>query len=106
MFKPLFTGQLLRLAAPRPEDSDIFAAWSNDADYLRLLDDDPIRPLTSDNYSSFGGAITDHYFHLRTLADDTLIGFVVLFNVKWPGGSSDMAIGIGESAYRGKGYGS
>lgn len=73
---------------------------------MRQLDDDPIRPQSPDNFGQFGGAVYDHYFHLRTVADDVLIGFVVLFNLKWPGGSADLAIGIGEAAYRGKGYGS
>lgn len=106
MFSPLFVGKLVRLTSSTVEDRETFAAWSRDADYMRMLDDDPIRPQSPDNFGSFGGAVYDHYFHLRTLADDTLIGFVVLFNLKWPGASADMAIGIGEPAYRGKGYGS
>lgn len=106
MFSPLFLGKLVRLAASSAEDREIFAAWSRDADYMRMLDDDPIRPQSPENFSNFGGAVNDHYFHLRTLDDDVLIGFVVLFNLKWPAGAADMAIGIGDPAYRGKGYGS
>jgi RimJ/RimL family protein N-acetyltransferase len=107
MFNPIFTSARLRLAAPLPADQTEFARWSQDADYLRLLDDDPIRPLSE---AAFGHFATpnpnDYYFHLRTLENDVLIGFVVLHGLKWPGGSALLAIGIGDAAYRGKGYGS
>jgi RimJ/RimL family protein N-acetyltransferase len=107
MFDPLFTSARLRLAAPLPADQADFARWSQDADYLRLLDDDPIRPLAEAAFGSFANPNdSDSYFHLRTLEADTLIGFVVLHGIKWPGGSALLAMGIGEPTYRGKGYGS
>ena len=105
MFKPLFTGTFVRLAAPAVEDSDLFAKWSQNDAYLRLLDDDPVRPQSPAQFAHFADS-SGHYFHLRTLQDDRLIGFVVLFNVKWSNQSAEMAIGIGEPAYWGKGYGS
>lgn len=107
MFNPIFTGQRVRLAAPQPEDAALFAAWSTDDDYLRLLDDDPIRPLPVGQYD-FGSKLEpdDYYFHLRTCQDDTLIGFVALFNLKWRNQSAELAIAIGDPAYRGQGYGS
>ncbi len=106
MFKPLFTGRLLRLAAAQPADQEAFAAWSQDEDYMRLLDDDPVRPLAPSAFGYFGESKSgDYYFHLRTLADDQLIGFVVLFNFKWSSQAAQLAIGIGRAEYRGKGYG-
>ena len=107
IFNPIFKGQVLRLAAPLAEDQAIFASWTQDDDYLRMLDDDPIRPESLANYASFADAPDDKsfYFHLRTLRDDTLIGFVVLFNLKWGNQSAEMAIGIGDKSYRGKGFG-
>jgi RimJ/RimL family protein N-acetyltransferase len=107
LFAPIFKGKLVRLAAPQPEDSEYFAAWSQDDEYMRLLDDDPVRPMAPANFVDFGTPNPSaYYFHLRTLADDTLIGFVVLFNIKWSNQSAEMAIGIGVPEYRGKGYGS
>jgi RimJ/RimL family protein N-acetyltransferase len=107
LFAPLFKGKLVRLAAPLPEDSEHFANWSQDDVYLRLLDDDPIRPLNAAHFAHFASpGSSDYYFHLRTLADDTLIGFVVLFNIKWSNQSAELAIGIGLPEYRDKGYGS
>lgn len=103
MFKPLFRGRLVRLAAPLPEDGSILALWTNDDLYLRQLDDDPVKPLPP-KLHQYGE--NDVYFHLRTLADERLIGFVSLFNIKWASQTAEMAMAIGDSAYRGKGYGS
>ncbi len=107
MFQPLFTGKRVRLASPTSEDQAIFAAWTQQDDYLRHLDDDPVRPLSASAYNSFGEpqGKGSYYFHLRTLAEDKLIGFVVLFGIKWSNQTAEMAIGIGEAEYRGKGYG-
>lgn len=107
MFSPLFTGQLLRLAAARSEDQEALASWSTDDIYLRMLDDDPIRPQTAAAYHSASNPDGQNsvYFHLRTLKDDVFIGFVVLHSIKWASQSAELAIGIGLPEYRGKGYG-
>ena len=107
LLNPIFSGALVRLAAPQPEDGEAFARWSQDDEYMRLLDDDPVRPLSLANFVDFATPNpSDYYFHLRTLADDKLIGFVVLFSIKWSNQTAQMAIGIGAREYRGKGYGS
>jgi RimJ/RimL family protein N-acetyltransferase len=107
MFDPIFTGQHCRLASPMADDAETFALWTQDDNYMRMLDDDPVRPEAPINYASFGDASdkNSYYFHLRTLSEDILIGFVVLFNFKWGNQSAEMAIGIGDTSYRGKGYG-
>jgi RimJ/RimL family protein N-acetyltransferase len=106
MFPKLFKGQLLRLAAAEAADQAVFASWSQDDEYMRLLDDDPVRPVSAAFFSSFTESKADsYYFHLRTLAEDQLIGFVVLFNLKWSNQTAQLAIGIGQPEFRGKGYG-
>ena len=108
MFTPIFRGERVRLAAPLPEDAEVFARWTQDDLYLRLLDDDPVRPEAPSRFDAFAtghDAATSTYFHLRTLDDDRLIGFVVLFNIKWRNQSAEMAIGIGDRMDWGKGYG-
>lgn len=105
MFNPIFSGKLIRLAATLPEDAETVALWSRDDEYLRNLDDDPVRPFGPDP-GNYGGGRDDHYFHVRTLQEDTLIGFVALFNLKWRNQTTELAIGIGDPAYRGRGYGS
>lgn len=105
LFPPIFTGRLVRLSAPLPEDGALLAAWSHDDQYARLLDDDPVRPQAPGEFTTGPGG--DHYyFHVRTLQDDTLIGFVALFNLKWRNQTAELAIGIGDPALRGRGYGS
>ncbi|HEU4324939.1 MAG TPA: GNAT family protein [Roseiflexaceae bacterium] len=108
--RDLFRGTLVRLAARRPEDLEAFARWSEDSVYRRLVDTDPARPFSPEDVAAGpdGGAssATSASFRLRTLDDDTLIGFVALFNIEWTHGSAMLAIGIGESVYRGQGYGS
>jgi len=107
MFSPLFRGQLLRLAPATTEDQQTLAAWSLDDQYLRMLDDDPVRPQNASAYQSTTewDPQSSAYFHLRTLSDDIFIGFVALFSIKWASQTCDMAIGIGDPEYRGKGYG-
>ena len=104
MFNPIFTGKLIRLAAPLPEDAETLAVWTRDDGYMRDVDDDPVRPHAPDPGSLGKG--DDFYFHVRTRQDDTLIGFVALFNLKWRNQTAELAIGIGDPLYRGRGYGS
>jgi RimJ/RimL family protein N-acetyltransferase len=108
-FKPLFNGQLVRLAASQTDDAEHFARWSQNDDYLRMLDNDPAKPLSPDAYSqweqSFWNAPNTFAFRLRTLADDQLIGLVVLGDVQWMHGTAMLGIAIGDPAYWDKGYG-
>jgi RimJ/RimL family protein N-acetyltransferase len=106
----LFVGKLLRLAPILPDDTTTFAKWTENDAYLRMLDDDPARPLSPEAFAQFEGGFINapniFAFRLRTLADDKLIGFVVLGDIKWPNQTALLGIGIGDPAYWGKGYGS
>ena len=104
-FQPIFEGKRVRLASPEPEDDAIVASWTRDDVYMRNLDDDPVVPLSVDRLRQ-RPQHGDYGFHVRTLVDDTLIGFVALFNISGRNQTGEMAIGIGNPAYRGKGYGS
>ena len=103
----LFTGKLVRLAAPGEDEKAAFARWSADPDYLRHLDDDPARPMAAEHVTLPRKEDAGHSFEfrIRTLAENRLIGFVALFNLKWNNGACTLAIGIGEPDFRGKGYG-
>lgn len=109
-FKPLFTGTLVRLAAPTPDDHRHFARWSENDQYLRIMDNDPARPLSPEAHAaweqSFLSAPNMFLFRLRMLADDTLIGLVGLADVQWTNQTAMLGIAIGDPAYWGKGYGS
>lgn len=107
----LFTGSLVRLAAPNPDtDPPFYAVWSRDSEYLRFLDTDPARPHPASRYQhaieenldrpySFG-------FAVRTLEAERLIGFVALWIWSWPDANAGVGIGMGDPDYRGRGYGS
>jgi len=110
MITDLYRGRLVRLAAQDPQrDAETMAGWSFDSEYLRLLDSDPARPRTAKGWQADaerraqrGNQFT---FDIRTLEDDRLIGFVGLRVLSWTSGEGGIGIGIGEAAYRGRGYG-
>lgn len=105
----LFAGKLVRLVAPAEEDAALLSRWTEDAEYLRALDSDYARPVSA---QEIAGRLNPEQrdpnwleFHLRTLEDDRFIGFVALHSIEWNNGAAMLSIGIGEPAYRGKGYG-
>lgn len=106
----LFTGQLVRLAAPQPDDHETFARFSQNDAYLRLADDDPARPHSTESYAAwetpFLQSPDTYFFRIRTLVDDVLIGSVVLGGIKWSYQAATLGIVIGDPACWGKGYGS
>ncbi|MSP13999.1 MAG: N-acetyltransferase [Chloroflexi bacterium] len=105
----LFRGKLVRLAAPSAADGEAFARWSQDPEYLRHLDTDFAQPFSGENWGDRerapGGESRSFTFRLRSIKDDTLIGFVALHSIEWNNQSTLMAIGIGDPTYRGQGYG-
>lgn len=109
-FGPLFNGQLLRLAAPRPDDHVAFAGWSEQDGYLRSFDNDPARPLSAEAHAEWERPLLQapngYLFRLRTLADDRLIGIGALGDVQWVHRTAMLGLAIGDPAYWGRGYGS
>jgi RimJ/RimL family protein N-acetyltransferase len=94
----LFKGNLVKLTSVRPEDAAIMATWEENSDYLRNLDTDIAYPhsvaeLEEDKERSHNSA----YFRLRTIEDDTLIGFVVIHSIEWNNRVGSLAIGIGDT---------
>jgi RimJ/RimL family protein N-acetyltransferase len=106
----LFTGKLVRLSAMQTEDYKLLTRWHNEAEYLRLLDDDPAMPLSLAAVTQQETGRRDRHegrrfeFTFRTIADNTMIGFGGL-GVDWNHRNAWIGIGIGEPAYRSKGYG-
>jgi RimJ/RimL family protein N-acetyltransferase len=105
----LFLGRLVRLAAPSREDAPILARWSENAEYQRHLDTDYARPLSEHDFAKRLEQDQPDpnwiEFHLRTVRDGRLIGFLALHTIEWNNGTAMLSIGIGEPDYRGKGYG-
>lgn len=106
----LFHGYLVRLVAPSEADAPILARWTEDSDYLRAMDTDYVRPLSAQQIAQrLNPEQPDPnsvVFHIRTLDEDRLIGFVALHSIEWNNGAGMLSIGIGAPDYRSKGHGS
>ena len=110
MNRPLFQGELIRLAALDIEtQAEATARWLRDPEYARLLDTDPAQPLAASRVKAFFEKQEirndGYYFAIRTLTGDRLIGFIELDGIQWAHGDAYLAIGIGERDLWGKGYG-
>jgi len=105
----LFRGRLVRLTAPRPEDTETMARWSENSTYSRLVDTDYARPRPAKAFAEKEDETPPAdalEFRIRTIAEDRLVGFVALHHIEWSNGSGEISIGIGEPADWDKGYGS
>jgi len=110
--KDIFTGNLVRLSAFDPEEmSKAFPRWFQNSEYARLLDS-AARPMRSSKAAlkwmekeAEEISIENYYFSIRTLAEDKLIGEIGLDVVNWSGRDAFVGLGIGETDYWSKGYG-
>jgi len=110
--KDIFTGKLVRLSALDPEEiSKAFTHWSQNSEFLRLLNSSAHRMQSAKSAAKWmEKELTElspasHYFSIRTLADDKLIGDLGLDVVDWSGRDAFVGLGIGETEYWGNGYG-
>ena len=110
--KDIFTGKLVRLSAFDPEEmSKAFPRWNLNSEYFRLLNSSA-RPMQSVKAAAKWMekeaeeiSPANYYFSIRTLEDDKLIGEIGLDVVNWPGRDAFVGLGIGETEYWSKGYG-
>jgi RimJ/RimL family protein N-acetyltransferase len=112
MNENIFRGAQVRLVAEEPEAlSQAISRWDRNTEYHRLLDDTPSiiwstkkvkEWFEKDLEKETGNAFN---FFIRTLEDDKLIGFVELDGIRWAHGDAWVGIGIGDSQYWGKGFG-
>lgn len=110
----LFTGERVRLAAiDGQKDADAVAAWSRNAEFLRLFDSNPARFWTvkkfRENLEEVQGKDepkpAEYPFVIRALADDRLLGLMDLEIPDWPHRDAWVSIGLGDRADWGQGYG-
>jgi len=110
--KDIFAGNLVRLSAFDPQEmSKALPRWFQNSEYLRLLDS-AVRPMRSSTAAlqrmekeAEEISLENYYFSIRTLAEDRLIGEIGFEVVDWPGRDAFVGLGIGESEYWSKGYG-
>lgn len=92
----------------------IEARWTHDAEFMRLMEINPVRPLSAamvkKQYEAIEKEMQEEknlfYFTIRAREDDRLIGKALVEYVDWTNGNGFIRLGIGEPESRGKGYGS
>jgi RimJ/RimL family protein N-acetyltransferase len=113
----LFEGELVRFAAPDADkDAETESRWTLDLDYLHAINVRPAYPLSAhlirkQHEEDQKKAEKDRLFRwaVRTKGADTgdrLIGWVKLDYLDLTHGNAEIALGIGDAADRGKGFGS
>jgi RimJ/RimL family protein N-acetyltransferase len=93
---------------------DIESRWTHDAEFMRLMELKPVRPLSpamvKKQYEAIEKEMDEQknlfYFTIRAREDDRLIGKAVIEWVDWSNGNGYIRLGIGETEFRRIGYGS
>lgn len=100
-----------------PIDHDAHPAiesrWTHDAEFMRLMELTPIRPLSpasvKTHYEAFEKEMREQktlfYFSILARDDNRLIGKALIEYVDWSSGNGYIRLGIGEAESRCKGYG-
>lgn len=108
----IFTGKFVRLSAFDPQEmSKAIPRWNRNSEYARLLNSS-LRTMQSPQAAvkwmeEEVGELSpaSYYFSIRTLAEDKLIGELGLDVFNWTGRDAFVGLGIGETEYWSKGYG-
>jgi RimJ/RimL family protein N-acetyltransferase len=110
--KDIYNGELVRLSAMNAEEiSKAFARWGRDSEFRRLLDSGVSRLASSKGAQTWlekeleEQSINQHWFSIRKLDDDKLLGDIDLYVYNWPGRDAFVGLGIGEREFWGRGYG-
>ena len=110
--KDIFTGKHVRLSAFDPQEmSKAIPRWNRNSEYFRLLNSSARQMWSSKTVSKWmeeeaGEMSLESYsFSIRTLEENKLIGEISLDVVNWPGREAFVALGIGETDYWSRGYG-
>lgn len=113
MDRDMFSGDLVRLTAEEPEEhGKAISGWDCDSEWWRLLEAEPSNVFSPKKITEWikkgqeKNPPPGYFFAIRTLQDNSLIGFIGLEGDLFPHGESFVAIGLGERRFWGKGYGS
>ena len=110
--KDILKGELVRLSAIDPDEfGQAFSRWNRDSEFMRLLDGSPSKlrsqkRLQKSLEEDLENQKSDrHWFAIRALADDKLLGDIDLAVDNWTSRDAFVGLGIGEREFWGKGYG-
>jgi len=108
----ILKGELVRLSALDPEEfGKVFSRWHRDSEFMRFLDTNPTqlqsqKEMQKSLEEDLEKQKSDrHWFTIRDLADDRLLGDIDLSIYNWTGRDAFVGLGIGERDFWGKGYG-
>lgn len=105
----LLHGTRVRLTALNSSDLQTIARWHQNGEFLRLFDARPAHPKSEAELTRWleeGHKETNAFlFAIRPPDGDDLIGYIELDGIVWAHQVGWLAIGIGDSANRGRGYG-
>jgi RimJ/RimL family protein N-acetyltransferase len=110
----LFEGQDIRFGPIDYEkDPEIEAKWTHDAEFMRLMETSPARPMSAamikKGYEKLEKQAEESrnlfHFMIRASADDRLIGKAIVQGIEWTNGNGWLQLGIGTAEDRRKGYG-
>lgn len=110
--RDIYNGELVRLGAMNAEEAGkAFARWSRDSEFRRLLDSG-VSSLPSAKAAQTWlekeleeGSLNQHWFSIRKLDDDQLLGDIDLYVYNWSARDAFVGLGIGEREFWGRGYG-
>lgn len=108
MTADLFCGRLVRLCAVnREEDAKAWARWNTDSEFVRNWDLRPawLPPTSQLQEWIVEGGNDAGNFAIHTIEGDRMIGLVGLDGFDWLSRTAWVGIGIGETEFQGKGYG-
>jgi RimJ/RimL family protein N-acetyltransferase len=111
---PLFEAEHIYLGPIDYEkDPEVQARWSNDAEFMRMMYAEPMRPLSAwhikkkyeEIEKSMDEERTRFFFHVRLRSEERLIGLAELHSISWSNQIGSVRLGIGLPEDRRKGYG-
>ncbi|MCC6616216.1 MAG: GNAT family N-acetyltransferase [Anaerolineae bacterium] len=106
----LLRGEKVYLTPIQRADCAVFATWSEDMEYQRLLRRGEVFPDIAESFERWLFSENDHEelyrASIRTNADNTLIGMCEINRIFRQARHCMFWIGMGDPAYRGHGYGS
>ncbi len=110
--KDVLTGKFVRLSAFDPEEmGQAFVRWNLNSEYFRLLNSSALPMQSAKSHAKrleedvAEMSLASYYFSIRTLGEGKLIGELGLEVVDWVGREAFVGLGIGETEYWNKGYG-
>ncbi|MHB9034731.1 MAG: GNAT family N-acetyltransferase [Anaerolineae bacterium] len=100
LYAELLRGENIILTAITKADAAAIAKWTEDGEYLRLLDTGPAVPLNEDQVLEWISEIpkrkNNYAFGLRRKSDNALVGVAELDEVNFQHGNSGLSIGLGK----------